>query len=196
LNPQSYYAVTKYNQEQLFKCASSSLNIPVVLFRYQNVYGVGHSLSNPYTGILSIFSTQIINNNDINIFEDGKESRDFVYIDDVVTATIFGLECDKEGCNIYNVGTGRALSVLSIASKLISLYRSDVKINITGNFRFGDIRHNLADLTRIYKDLNFTPQYQFEDGITNFVNWVNSQEIEEDNYSLCLNELNKRGLII
>ncbi len=194
IEPQSIYAISKYNQEQLFLVAGRSLGIPAVAFRYQNVYGPGQSLSNPYTGILSVFSTQIKNNNALNIFEDGKESRDFVYIDDVVTATVLGLENENANFNVYNVGTGHATNVLDIARKLIDLYQSKVQINVSGNYRVGDIRHNYADLTKIGEDLKFSPRYQFEEGITNFVTWVNSQEIKKDNYSVSINELKERGL--
>jgi dTDP-L-rhamnose 4-epimerase len=195
IQPQSIYAVTKYNQEQMVLLAGKSLNIPAVAFRYQNVYGPGQSLSNPYTGILSIFSTLIKNNSPINIFEDGKESRDFVYIDDVVNATVLGLESDNANFNVYNVGTGRPVDVLHIAHTLVDLYKADVPINITGNFRIGDIRHNYADLSEISRDLNFTPRYQFEQGISKFSEWVNSQEVQENKYSNSIKELKERGLL-
>jgi dTDP-L-rhamnose 4-epimerase len=194
IEPQSIYGISKYNQEQLFLIAGKSLNIPAVAFRYQNVYGPGQSLSNPYTGILSIFSTQIKNNNDINIFEDGKESRDFVYIDDVVNATILGLENENANYQAYNVGYGEPVTVLEIANKLIELYQSKVKIKVTGNFRLGDIRHNFAELKKITTDLNYTPSVSFEKGIGNFTKWVNTQGITNDLYSNSMSELKKRGL--
>jgi dTDP-L-rhamnose 4-epimerase len=195
IQPQSIYAITKYDQEQLVLVAGKSLNIPAVAFRYQNVYGPGQSLSNPYTGILSIFSTQIKNNNPINIFEDGKESRDFVYIDDVVNATILGLENENANFNVYNVGTGEQTDVLHIANTLTNLYQSKVPIKITGNFRLGDIRHNYADLTKIKSDLNFVPKYQFGKGISEFTKWVNTQEIKQSKYSDSIHELKERGLL-
>ncbi|RNI37479.1 NAD-dependent epimerase/dehydratase family protein [Hanamia caeni] len=194
IQPQSIYGISKYNQEELILVGGKSLNIPAVAFRYQNVYGPGQSLSNPYTGILSIFSTQIKNNNSINIFEDGKESRDFVYIDDVVNATILGLEKEQANYNSYNVGSGNNISVLQIANKLVKLYNSGVAINVTGNFRIGDIRHNYADLNKIKQDLNFEPETQFDEGITNFVKWVNTQKKSEDLYSNSIYELKERGL--
>ena len=95
IHPSSVYGITKQNQEQMVLNVCQSINIPAVAFRYQNVYGPGQSLKNPYTGILSIFSTQIKNGNDLNIFEDGLESRDFVFIDDVVNATILGIEKEE-----------------------------------------------------------------------------------------------------
>ena len=103
VHPSSIYGIAK--QEQMILVGCKSLNIPAVSFRYQNVYGPGQSLSNPYTGILSIFSTRILNNNSINIFEDGLESRDFVFIDDVVDATIIGLESENANNQVYNVGS-------------------------------------------------------------------------------------------
>jgi len=194
IQPQSIYGISKYNQEELILVGGKSLNIPAVAFRYQNVYGPGQSLSNPYTGILSIFSTQIKNNNSINIFEDGKESRDFVYIADVVNATILGLEKEQANYNSYNVGSGNNISVLQIANKLVNLYNSGVAINITGNFRIGDIRHNYADLNKIKQDLDFNPEIQFDEGIGNFVKWVNTQKKSEDLYSNSIYELKERGL--
>lgn len=195
IEPQSIYGISKYTQEQMFLLTGKSLNIPAVAFRYQNVYGPGQSLSNPYTGILSIFSTQIKNNNQINVFEDGKESRDFVYIDDVVRATILGLENQRADFNVYNVGTGKQISVLEIAKSLVELYNSKIDIKLSGNFRNGDIRHNYADLDKINHDLNFIPEYQFEMGISKFVKWVNSQNVMEDQFSKSMKELKQRGLI-
>ncbi len=194
IQPQSIYGISKYNQEQLVLIAGKSLNVPAVALRYQNVYGPGQSLSNPYTGILSIFSTQIKNDNPINIFEDGKESRDFVYIDDVVNATILSLENENANYNAYNVGTGRQVNVLDIVDKLLDLYQAKVQVNVSGNFRLGDIRHNYADLTKISRDLDFKPKFQFDDGVSAFVKWVNSQEIKESNYSNSIKELKERGL--
>lgn len=194
-NANSIYGITKYVQEQMVIIAGKAMNIPAVAFRYQNVFGPGQSLSNPYTGILSIFSTQIMNNNEINIFEDGKESRDFVYIDDVVTATILGLENERADFNVYNVGTGIPTDVLHIAQKLVELYSSKTGINITGNYRTGDIRHNFADLTKIKNDLGFAPEFDFDKGIIQFVEWVRLQEVKTDKYSESIKELKLRGLI-
>ncbi|MCG6191224.1 NAD-dependent epimerase/dehydratase family protein [Maribellus maritimus] len=194
IHPSSVYGITKQNQEQMALMVGKSLGIPVVAFRYQNVYGPGQSLSNPYTGILSIFSTQIRNGNDINIFEDGKESRDFVYIDDVVNATILGLESDEANYEIFNVGADKPIDVVTVAETLRKNYNSNVPFNITGNFRLGDIRHNYADLSKIRKALNYKPQYSFEKGIKKFCNWVLKQEIQKDNYTRSIKELKEKGL--
>ena len=194
IHPSSVYGITKQNQEQMVLNVCKSINIPSVAFRYQNVYGPGQSLKNPYTGILSIFSTQILNRNNVNIFEDGEESRDFVYIDDVVTATILGIEKSEANGQVFNVGSGKQTKVSEVASKLKEYYHSNIEINVSGNFRLGDIRHNYADLSRIQSRLNFEPKYSFNDGIKLFVNWVKTQVINEDRYLESVRELKSKGL--
>ena len=194
IHPSSIYGITKQVQEQMFLVMGKSLGIPAVAFRYQNVYGAGQSLSNPYTGILSIFSTRIKNGNDINIFEDGKESRDFVYVDDVVEATILGIEKDEANYEVFNVGLGKAIDVNTVASTLIKAYRSDSKTTISGNYRLGDIRDNYADLTKIKTKLGFEPKISFEEGISRFVYWVENQEVVEDKYEQSIQEMKDKGL--
>ena len=194
IHPSSIYGITKQVQEQMFMVMGKTLNIPALAFRYQNVYGAGQSLSNPYTGILSIFSTRIKNGNDINIFEDGKESRDFVYIDDVVDATILGIEKDEANYEVFNVGLGLAIDVNKVASTLVKEYKSNSKISISGNYRLGDIKDNYADLTKIQTKLGFEPKVSFEDGIKRFTKWVNAQEVVEDQYEKSINEMKEKGL--
>ncbi|WHY00003.1 SDR family NAD(P)-dependent oxidoreductase [Neobacillus sp. DY30] len=194
IHPTSVYGITKQVQEQMCMVVGKSLNIPVVGYRYQNVYGPGQSLKNPYTGILSIFSTIIKNNNNINIFEDGLESRDFVFIDDIVDATILGIEKEEANFESFNVGTGVPTTVIEVANVLKEKYQSDTEIQISGNFRLGDIRHNFADLTKIKEKLGFTPKVSFEEGISKFVDWVNQQEVVEDRYQKSIEEMKKKGL--
>lgn len=194
IHPSSIYGITKQTQEQLVLAAGDALNIPAVAFRYQNVYGPGQSLSNPYTGILSIFSTRIRNKNDILIFEDGLESRDFVYIDDVVKATIEGIENPAAAGHVFNVGAGVSTSVTTVANTLVNAYGSAVDVKTTGNFRVGDIRHNIADLSKIKKILGFTPSVTFEQGIKKFTDWVLTQETQVDSYEDSIKEMKLKGL--
>ena len=194
IHPSSVYGITKQNQEQMVLTVCPTVGIAGVAFRYQNVYGPGQSLKNPYTGILSIFSTQIKNGNNINIFEDGLESRDFVYIDDVVDATILGLEKEEANNQVFNVGTGVAKNVLTVANELVKNYGIDVSINVSGNYRLGDIRHNYADLTKINKLLGFSPKVSFEAGLKSFAEWVNTQEVQEDKYQKSIDEMKVKGL--
>ena len=195
IHPSSIYGINKQQQEQMIMLMGKSLGIPSVAFRYQNVYGPGQSLSNPYTGILSVLSTRILNRNELEIYEDGLQSRDFVYIDDVVEATILGIEKDEANGEVFNVGSGVAITVRQVAESLKTLFKSDVNINITGKFRSGDIRHNYADLDKINRLLGFNPRYNFQQGLSKFVDWVKSQNIQEDRYEESIIELKSRGLI-
>ena len=194
--PQSFYAITKLNQEMMVRNICNALGIPFVIFRYQNVYGPGQSLKNPYTGILSIFSTRIKNKKSIPIFEDGKESRDFVYISDVVRATILGVENKNANGRIFNVGSGERTSILEVAKSLQREYRSNSDIRITGQFRKGDIRHNVADITKIKNELDFSPSYSFSRGIKEFVKWVENQDIAINKFDKSIKDLEERGLIL
>lgn len=193
VHPSSIYGITKLSQEQMILTLGAFIGIPSVALRYQNVYGPGQSLSNPYTGILSIFSTRMKNGNDLFIFEDGLESRDFVYIDDAVNATILAIEKEEANGEVFNVGSGKATSVLKVGNILKELYHSQVKIIINRNFRIGDIRHNVADLRKIKSKLGFSPKVALEDGISQFVSWVDREKRHRDNYDNSINELSRRG---
>ena len=195
IHPSSIYGITKSDQEQMILMVCKSLGISAIALRYQNVYGPGQSLSNPYTGILSIFSTRILNNNPVNIFEDGKESRDFVFIDDVVNAIVLAIQDNKlKSCSL-NVGSGVSTTVQTVADRLKKLYQSDVDIKVSGNYRLGDIRHNKADISKIKKLLGFSPKVSFEDGLKQFVDWVKKQEVNSDNYEQSINEMKDKGLM-
>ncbi len=195
IHPSSVYGITKYNQEQMLMTVCPSLGITPVVFRYQNVYGPGQSLSNPYTGILSIFSTLIRNQKLINIFEDGKESRDFVYIDDVVAATFLGIEKEEANGQVLNVGTGVATTVSEVAHLLVELYNATVPVQITGNYRLGDIRHNFADTHKMEQLLSFKPKVNFKEGLKLFTDWVKEQEIQNSTYEDSIHEMKTKGLL-
>lgn len=194
IHPSSVYGIAKQVQGQLVHLVCPTIGVDSVSFRYQNVYGPGQSLSNPYTGILSIFSTRIKNGNGINIFEDGKETRDFVYIDDVVDATIRGLEIPEAAGHVFNVGTGVAVDVLTVAKTLCEKYGSSAPISISGNYRLGDIRHNFADISLARRILGFEPQWSFSKGIEQFAKWVDKQDVQEDRYDASIEEMKAKGL--
>lgn len=195
IHPSSVYGITKQNQEQMVMCVCKAGNINCSALRYQNVYGPGQSLQNPYTGILSIFSTLIRNGKGINVFEDGTESRDFVFIDDVVRATILAIEKDSASGEVFNVGSGIPTSVRTVAGTLIKKYKADVPVKITGNFRVGDIRHNYADLTKIKKLLGFEPAIDFETGTSRFTDWVSEQSIAVNRFEDSVTEMKAKGLL-
>ena len=194
IHPTSVYGITKQVQGQLVHLICPSIGIASVSYRYQNVYGPGQSLSNPYTCILSIFSTRIKNGNEINIFEDGKETRDFVYIDDVVEATILGIEKEEANGHAFNIGTGVATDVLTVARTLMRSYGIAVPLRVSGNYRIGDIRHNYADISLARKILGFEPRIDFATGISRFTAWVDGQSVQEDRYEESIEEMKAKGL--
>lgn len=195
VRPASVYGITKLNQEQMVLTVGKALGISALAFRYQNVYGPGQSLSNPYTGILSIFSTRIRNGGGINIFEDGKESRDFVFIDDVVAVTVKGIEHEARLVDVFNVGSGVATDVLTIANTLQQMLGNVVPVKISGQFRLGDIRHNFADLAKVRAALRFEPSISIDEGFRRFVAWVNGEAVQSDRYEESLSALCAKGLL-
>ncbi|MDL9980329.1 NAD-dependent epimerase/dehydratase family protein [Microbacterium sp. ASV49] len=195
LHPSSVYGITKQMQESLVMTVAPTIGVESVALRYQNVYGPGQSLKNPYTGILSIFSTLIRQGKAINIFEDGLESRDFVYIDDVVESTFLASTLPSAGGHTINVGSGVATTVNEVVAALFAAFGSEVPTTITGNYRLGDIRHNVADLARLREVLEYEPQTDFRTGVGRFVEWVLSEPIEESGYERSLKEMAERSLL-
>lgn len=195
IHPSSIYGITKQVQEQMVMTVANSIGIDGITFRYQNVYGPGQSLSNPYTGILSIFSSRIRNRKSITIFEDGKESRDFIFIDDAVNATILGIEKDEANGHIFNVGTGIPINVITVVDELKKSLGIEVPAYISGNFRLGDIRHNFADISKISSVLGFKPEICFSEGVSHFSRWVYEQVSNVDEYDRSLLELRQKGIL-
>lgn len=195
IHPSSVYGITKQVQEQLVMTVCPSIGVEGVALRYQNVYGPGQSLSNPYTGILSIFANLIMQGKSINVFEDGEESRDFVYVDDVVDATALCLTHPGAADQVFNVGSGVPVSVMDVAQTLIRLFGASVPTEISGNFRLGDIRHNFADMTRIREKLGFEPAWSFERGIAELVLWAKGSGPQASAYEASLTEMREKGLL-
>jgi dTDP-L-rhamnose 4-epimerase len=194
IQPNSIYGLTKYTQEHMTLLSCNALGIGAVALRFQNVYGPGQSLSNPYTGILSIFSTRIRHGLGIDIYEDGDESRDFVYIDDVVESLVLALSRDEANGEAFGIGTGEATSVITVARELVMQYGIEVPLTVTGAYRVGDIRHNFADTTKAERLLGFKARVSFREGIEQFVEWVLKQPIQADSYGDSVESLKKRGL--
>ena len=194
LHPSSVYGITKAAQEQLVMVAAPLAGVEPVALRLQNVYGPGQSLGNPYTGVLSIFANLILQGRDIPIFEDGQESRDFVYVSDAVAAILLGLDDPGAAGGVFNVGSGVATSVLRLAETLCKAFGRAVPLTVTGNFRLGDIRHNLADLSRI-ATLGYAPQVGLEDGIRRFAAWATAQGPTESGFAAALEESRRRGVM-
>ncbi len=194
-SPASIYAATKYAQEDLVRIACSSLGIGFTILRFQNVYGNGQSLNNPYTGILSIFSTRIRKGLPLPIFEDGQESRDFVHVRDIAKAIVLCLKKPQADGQVFNVGSGIPTSILQIANQLVIAFNGASEIHTTAQYRLGDIRHCYADLTKINTFLNYTPEVSLEQGLHEFAQWVSNQPLPEDKLELANQELKERRLM-
>lgn len=195
-SPASIYAATKLAQEDLVRIAGRALGIPTVIFRFQNVYGEGQSLKNPYTGILSIFSNQLRCGKTLNLYEDGQESRDFVHVSDVARAVAFGVTGDGADGSTLNVGSGQPITVERIAILLNERFRGKMQPVVSGQYRLGDIRHGYADTSAIHKQLGFAPEISMEQGMDRFVAWVKQQPAEPDRLDVATQELLSRGLMV
>ena len=196
LAPKSYYAETKLRQEHIVKKINKELGINCIILRLQNVYGEGQSLINPYTGILSIFSNRILTNSNIEIFEDGQQTRDFVHVSDVVS--IIKKIIDDEFKNkllIYNLGSGSSTKIIDVVETLYKYFKKKKNYIINGKHRKGDIRHNFSDISKIKNDYKFSISVDFKQGINRYIDWVKYQDIVETNYENTLNELSQKGLL-
>lgn len=196
INPASLYAYTKYSQELMLKTMCPAMGIDYTIFRFQNVYGVGQSLKNPYTGILSVFSTLMLENKPINIFEDGLESRDFINVKDVARGVISSIDNDRSSCETINLGSGINTSVVEIAKILKKNYKSKSEINVSGDFRIGDIAHNKADISKAKDILEFNTLITLDEGLQSFCTWVLGQDKDNTGYENSLLEMEKAGMFI
>lgn len=195
LKPTSFYGLTKLMQENMVLLFGEILNIPSIALRYQNVYGPGQSLQNPYTGILAIFSGLARAGNPIRVFEDGFESRDFVFIKDVVTATSAALTTDQAGCHAINVGSGERTAVLEVAEQVNMYFGNKSSVEVNGAFRQGDIRHGFADLGRALRLLQYQPRWRFCEGLREFLAWAEQSSGSTVGYERSLAEMRDRGLL-
>ena len=193
LHPTSVYAITKRDHEELFLTVGDAYGIPAVALRYFNVYGPRQALSNPYTGVMAIFSARLLNGRAPLIFEDGLQSRDFVHVSDVVQANLLALESGAAGGRVYNVGTGRGTTILRVAEELARQLEVPLAPELPGRFRAGDVRHCIADISRIRAELGYEPRVSLEQGMKELLEWLRTQSAE-DRVDEATRELSERGL--
>lgn len=192
--PGSVYAATKAAQELLLQSASDALGFASTILRFQNVYGEGQSLRNPYTGIISIFYNRARQGLHIPAYEDGLETRDFVHVDDVVTVLMRVLEAGLPQGTVINVGAGVPTSVLELAETLLAASGYSVPVKVTGQYRVGDIRHCFADLQRLDSLLGLKPSVTLEAGLRRFCDWAATQPVHEDGLEAATKLLREKGL--
>jgi dTDP-L-rhamnose 4-epimerase len=190
----SIYAISKKDQEEMSLAIGRTYGIPVVALRYFNVFGPRQALSNPYTGVCAIFSARIKNNNPPVVFEDGLQSRDFISVHDIVQANILAMTSSNADYESFNVGTGRPTTILDIASNIMELYKKNLPIEITNTYRKGDIRHCIADISKIKNKLGFMPKVSFQSGMEELVTW-GTKELAIDRFDDARKELARKRLI-
>jgi len=195
LHPTSVYAITKRDHEELFLTVGYAYKIPTVALRYFNIYGERQALSNPYTGVAAIFSARVLNRQPPVLFEDGKQSRDFVHVSDVVQANLLALDTDRADYQALNVGTGRPTTVGQVAAAILdALDARDLAPTVLGTFREGDIRHCYADIALARTLLGYEPRVAFADGMRQLVEWVRGQGGAVDRFDQAHEQLVARGL--
>jgi dTDP-L-rhamnose 4-epimerase len=190
----SVYALTKYVQERLTLTLAPAYGMEGVALRLWNVYGPGQALSNPYTGVLAIFSSRLHNGRPPMIFEDGEQRRDFVHVEDVAQAFVLALEHEKAAGGVFNVGSGQDRSVNEVARLLADAMGKDIAPEIAGKARVGDIRHCIADISKIQSELGYSPRRDFVEGLAELADWVAQQEAH-DRVREARMELEARGLV-
>jgi dTDP-L-rhamnose 4-epimerase len=192
----SVYALSKYDQERLCLMIGRAYNIPTVALRFFNAYGPRQALSNPYTGVLAIFAARLLNNNAPAIFEDGLQQRDFVSVYDLARACRQALESPEAAGEVFNIGSGQPRTVRDIAAKLAKVVgKENLRPEILGKYRVGDIRHCYADISKAQRILGYTPQVQLEDGLVELSSWLASQAAV-DRVAQASAELSARGLTV
>ncbi len=190
----SIYAFNKRDQEDMVMTVGKTFQIPVVALRYFNTYGPRQSLSNPYTGVAAIFISRLKAGHRPVVFEDGNQSRDFTSVHDIASANSAVMANDHANYQVFNVGTGKSTSIGALGKLLITLTQSNGKLEITGQFRKGDIRHCFADIRKIKQTVGWTPSVSLEDGLQELIQWSKNEE-SVDTFDEAKKILSEKGLV-
>jgi dTDP-L-rhamnose 4-epimerase len=191
----SVYALSKFDQERLCLLIGRAYQIPTVALRFFNVFGTRQALSNPYTGVLAIFASRLLNGNAPLIFEDGLQRRDFVSVYDVVQACCLALDSPHAAGQAFNIGSGRSYTVREVAEMLAAILGTPIEPDVCGKYRAGDIRHCFADIGRARADLGYEPAVTLEDGLVELAEWLQDQPAV-DRVAVASRELAARGLTV
>jgi dTDP-L-rhamnose 4-epimerase len=194
LHCSSMYALSKKDQEEMVLMFGRTYGIPAVALRYFNIFGTRQALSNPYTGVVAIFASRLMNGNAPVVFEDGSQLRDFVSVHDVVQANTAAMEKKEADGMALNIGSGQPISIREIAIQLAGTLGVETPIEITGKHRAGDIRHCFADITQASRVLGYQPKVRFAKGLKELVTWLGSQSAL-DRVADAMQTLQVRGLV-
>jgi dTDP-L-rhamnose 4-epimerase len=189
----SVYALTKYDQERACIVCGGAYGIPTVALRLFNTYGTRQALSNPYTGVLAIFASRLLNDRAPRVFEDGLQRRDFVSVRDVSRAFRLALERDGADGSVVNVGSGLGVTVRQIGEQLANSMGKQIEPELTGEYRLGDIRHCYADISLARAALAYEPAVELEQGMAEIVGWLEGR-VADDRVDVAVDELARRGL--
>lgn len=196
LEPGSIYAINKRDHEEMFLTMGRALRIPTVALRLFNAYGSRQALSNPYTGVAAIFIARLLNDQPPLIFEDGEQKRDFVHVDDVANAFATVLDSERPVWDVFNVGSGDAISIKQIAQLLGEMLHKDIPPTILNQSRVGDVRHCFADITKLQQTFDVAPPRKFSAGTEELIEWVRHAKKPVDRGGASLSELRERGLVV
>ncbi len=192
----SIYALSKYDQERMCLIVGRAYQIPTVALRFFNVYGTRQALSNPYTGVMAIFASRLMNHNPPKIFEDGLQQRDFVSVRDVARACRLALETRGAAGAVFNIGSGRHYSIKGLAHRIAAVMgQEEIEPEITNTYRVGDVRHCFADISLAQQVLGYAPRVDLVEGLSELVAWLESQ-VAEDRVDQASAELAARGLTV
>jgi dTDP-L-rhamnose 4-epimerase len=192
----SVYALSKYDQERMCLMIGRAYKIPTVALRFFNVFGTRQALSNPYTGVLAIFSSRLMNDQPPMIFEDGLQQRDFVHVKDVAQACRLALEVPEAAHQVFNVGSGHHYTVQEIAEAISRVMNKEyIEPEITENYRVGDIRHCFADISLARNVLGYSPRISLDEGLKELSEWLEGQQAV-DHVAQARAELRERGLTV
>jgi dTDP-L-rhamnose 4-epimerase len=179
LKPCSVYGLTKYFAEQVALLAGCHERLSVLCLRYANVYGPGQSLNNPYTGILAIFYTRLKSGKPLLLFEDGRQTRDFIHVYDVARANVLGIESHVNGSHCFNIGTGHPMSLLEIGTLLRKKMKKDLEPVTLFQARHGDIRHCFLDVALAREKIHFQATISPEQGIEDMVHALDDADVND-----------------
>ncbi len=192
---ESVYALSKFDQECMSLMIGRAYDIPTVALRFFNVYGPRQALSNPYTGVLAIFASRLLNGNSPLIYEDGEQRRDFVNVRDVTRACLLAMTREQAIGHAINIGSGRSCRVIEIAERVSTAIGKKITPQITGQYRKGDIRHCFAEIELARRVLGYEPQIDLDVGLRELATWLKGRSAK-DKVLEAKAELATRGLTL
>jgi dTDP-L-rhamnose 4-epimerase len=193
-NPRNQYSIAKYSQELMAIALGRNYGIPSAAMRYSIVQGSRQSFRNAYSGVLRIFTLQMLQGQPPSVFEDGQQLRDYVNVSDVARANLLILERDEANFEVFNVGGGRGYTVLEFARIVAEVLGKEFKPSITGEYRVGDTRHSVSDISKLQR-LGWQPTKTPRDSVREYVEWIRKQKLDKDYAAEALATLRKLGAL-